>query len=573
MKEGVKAMLFELLTEKEKEMMLNYIDAYAGGRSEDQNSLDYILRYWEKNKQDLFKLLGNKLIYSVPYSGREPEERLILKVKDAISGYGTNKAISHLYDKLYNAIHYTTALADGTPFTIGNHLRDDLSSLYNDLMNAKAIVENKYAGPTRKFTLNNGKVYQFQNGARAVKLIGKLCEILGISQEYFEEFRLLQSQIVNQKNVKGTLCFSIHPLDFMTMSDNASNWTSCMSWQDEGCYRRGTVEMMNSPVVIVVYLKDDKEDMPMGRYNHWNNKKWRQLFVISDKLATSVKAYPYANEDLSCTALKIINQLCDNRYHDTIYKFNERSNEKALNSIDGKSTFKVNQLRFYTDAMYNDFYTTTHYALFNKSIDGNEGITSELNYSGPGVCMRCGTDYDDFNSESSLVCSDCSNEFYCDSCGEWFDKSEMREGPDGQLYCECCYNDLFAYFELTDQDEVCDLPDSVYIVPDEFKEFLESKETTTDAKFNLFNMCPYFDYNYNQIDSSYILSKYLVDNEIHEQTFYERGLYYGGYSTRYYVYVSQIGNQLYKVANGGEFDYYTSNEELMEALQRVVLDD
>ena len=82
MKEGVKAMLFELLTEKEKEMMLNYIDAYAGGRSEDQHSLDYILRYWEKNKQDLFKLLGNKLIYSVPYSGREPEERLILKVKD-----------------------------------------------------------------------------------------------------------------------------------------------------------------------------------------------------------------------------------------------------------------------------------------------------------------------------------------------------------------------------------------------------------------------------------------------------------------------------------------------------------
>ena len=112
-------MLFELLTEKEKEMMLNYIDAYAGGRSEDQNSLDYILRYWEKNKQDLFKLLGNKLIYSVPYSGREPEERLILKVKDAISGYGPNKAISNLYDKLYNAIHYTTALADGTPFTIG----------------------------------------------------------------------------------------------------------------------------------------------------------------------------------------------------------------------------------------------------------------------------------------------------------------------------------------------------------------------------------------------------------------------------------------------------------------------
>ena len=38
------------------------------------------------------------------------------------------------------------------------------------------------------------------------------------------------------------------------MSDNNSGWESCMSWRNNGCYRRGTVEMMNSPYVIVAYL-------------------------------------------------------------------------------------------------------------------------------------------------------------------------------------------------------------------------------------------------------------------------------------------------------------------------------
>ena len=61
----------------------------------------------------------------------------------------------------------------------------------------------------------------------------------------FEDFRIAQSLVTNQANLKGYITLSIHPLDYMTMSDNNCGWDSCMSWQEEGCYRQGTVEMMN----------------------------------------------------------------------------------------------------------------------------------------------------------------------------------------------------------------------------------------------------------------------------------------------------------------------------------------
>ena len=77
--------------------------------------------------------------------------------------------------------------------------------------------------------------------------------------EYFaadewEEIRLAHSQIFNTNKMTGTLCLSIHPLDYATASDNDNGWSSCMSWRDDGCYRMGTVEMMNSPMVICAYF-------------------------------------------------------------------------------------------------------------------------------------------------------------------------------------------------------------------------------------------------------------------------------------------------------------------------------
>ena len=91
----------------------------------------------------------------------------------------------------------------------------------------------------------------------------------------FEQMRIKHSQILNKKRLKGTLCLSIHPLDYITISDNNCDWDSCMTWTGDDCpgeYRLGTLEMMNSPSVVVAYLDSKEPYHPLDDGRAWSNK-------------------------------------------------------------------------------------------------------------------------------------------------------------------------------------------------------------------------------------------------------------------------------------------------------------
>ena len=102
------------------------------------------------------------------------------------------------------------------------------------------------------------------------------------------------------------------------MSDNNSNWQSCMNWQEEGCYRIGTVEMMNSNNVLCCYIEQGKTNWYFGGHQTaedgsidayiWNDKKWRILTYITKDIIMSGKSYPYNNDDYS---KKIITEVRD----------------------------------------------------------------------------------------------------------------------------------------------------------------------------------------------------------------------------------------------------------------------
>jgi hypothetical protein len=126
-----------------------------------------------------------------------------------------------------------------------NFIQNKITRLYND-KESLSFVSPK-----------DGSKVTITLGMKFMKALGKVVEAYNLDQEMFEEFRIAHSQILNDKKLSGRLCLSIHPLDYMTMSDNESDWGSCMSWREGGCYRRGTVEMMTSPVVVVAYLKSE----------------------------------------------------------------------------------------------------------------------------------------------------------------------------------------------------------------------------------------------------------------------------------------------------------------------------
>ena len=437
------ANLYEILTEEDRKKIEWYIHEFAGfggGYTDMTANLKYILRYWDDSKEVLYKMLGNNLTISrhVNYN------RSMEDMEDDFREYFTN----------WNA--------PGKPFReaflneIGELTRKNImtSSQYfdlNSMMYCEELFGNIYNGDSFKLSYE-GKTLMINHGMKIGKLLGKLCDILNLDRNEYEKFRIIHSQFLNQKTISGELCLTIHPLDFMTMSDNNCGWNSCMRWQEGGGeYRQGTVEMMNSPIVLEAYLKSN-EDMEFyrrgGESMTWNSKRWRELFIVSDKLLLGIKGYPYENEDLEGICLSWIKKLAEkNLGYGPYTKYLNKIQNNCYNNI---AELNVNSKVYFqidTNFMYNDVYSN-HNAYVSTKIDLNEEFTGsvELNYSGECECMCCGEPLEDYllddreNTADQLVCANCSGAVKCDKCGDIVDVDRTYD-VNGLTYCEYCYDE------------------------------------------------------------------------------------------------------------------------------------
>lgn len=273
-----------------------------------------------------------------------------------------------------------------------------------------------------------------------MRLARKLAAAFDISG--FEDFCNKHSQCLNQKSLKGDLCLSIHPLDYMTMSDNASNWETCMSWENDGEYKQGTIEMMNSPCVVVGYLKSKCPFCFNGSSEEgvWVDKRWRCLFIVDRNFILSVKNYPYQNNHLT---QEVIRQFCK------VAKWEGANPQPFIKNkkqkIDGKQVY----LTLCTGCMYNDFGFTDHYIAVNPKCDGDI-IYESYWYSGTSECIWCGGT-DQINGEYSLHCCDCDPQYYCEECGDKIYNGDICTF-DKQNFCSCCYNELVTYCPVMEKD-------------------------------------------------------------------------------------------------------------------------
>lgn len=126
-----------------------------------------------------------------------------------------------------------------------------------------------------------------------------------------KELQTKASRIVQQDCVTGTLCLSVHPLDYLSISENISNWRSCHSL--DGCYKSGNISYMLDKSTVVAYLRSDNKvqlpNFPEGLL--WNNKKWRMLlhFDKNNTIVFTSKQYPFSSEGAFNPVIKLINQV------------------------------------------------------------------------------------------------------------------------------------------------------------------------------------------------------------------------------------------------------------------------
>ena len=421
--------LLNILPEKDHTLIHNYI-AHNGIRENLYIGNEKYLRFWAENKETLYKLLGNQFIVKIP---------LDTIPKEMLKKFNPGEA-----DRLYS--QFASSVLANNLFKKNNFSID----WYN--LFAKNSLQSPFNYTDEK---GNDKVLPAGTKfAKVLKFIVKHYKV-ETDQKTIDEMITLQSLVFN-KNFKGNLCLSIHPLDFMTMSNNNHNWSSCMAWlitdvSGRGCYCQGTVEMMNSPRVICAYIEspsktycfnpdtEDKENYT------WNSKAWRELFVVDNLMICSGKGYPYNNSALSQYIVGVLRDMAVKNLNLT--KLSEEIKPYTAFSCNSNPKHRV---FITTNGMYNDWFNdtdTNYFCCMREGIESNYTI----NISGPDVCLCCGEEvlkscrdysdedlfYNTINGACSSRCEGCSS--YEEGCEEWCDKYEYEDEYDVREI----YNDRF----------------------------------------------------------------------------------------------------------------------------------
>ena len=278
--------LYKELTEHDNIVIKNFItscqiveDKYIGNEA--------FLSEWAKNNTKLYHLLGNKFIHKIPYEKEMELADIIKEMKSMINNsYFCDKFERLIYNASYKYKNFKT-------------------NLFLLLINPDTLIDNVIKMDIVLDYKKDKKVIKIQKGTKTMKAILKVCEYFDFGEEFpdkilkedYENFRIAHSMVLNNKKLKGNLVMSIHPMDFMTMSDNGFDWSSCMSFVRHGCYHMGAEEMMNSNNVICCYLEsttnplfcfkdmDEHQKTPIHSVKEypnysWTNKKWEFYFML-----------------------------------------------------------------------------------------------------------------------------------------------------------------------------------------------------------------------------------------------------------------------------------------------------
>lgn len=286
---------------------------------------------------------------------------------------------------------------------------------------------------------------------------------------FLDRLQTEASMLIQQDKVTGTLCLSVHPLDYLSSSENTYNWRSCHALDGE--YRAGNLAYMMDSCTIVCYLKGS-DDKVLPRFPEnvlWNNKKWRVLLFLSNN-GTEMMAgrqYPFST-NLNSLSPYIFSALGDKSgrwspWHDdniTEFQFKDENVSYMQKTICMKHLlvpipYLIEERSghlFFNDLLESSCYSP-FYCWRKSLIDLTlQEIIDEPMFTigGDVPCPKCGKSHLD-NSEL-MICCNCANEDAPLRCAQCC--STLREEPFYWVYdpdfpeaeplplCEECYRKI-----------------------------------------------------------------------------------------------------------------------------------
>lgn len=279
------------------------------------------------------------------------------------------------------------------------------------------------------------------------------------------------SHFMQENKVEGYFYLSVDPRDFLTLSENNSNWRSCHSL--DGDYRAGNLSYMVDKTTMVAYIASDTpEHLKCLPHNmRWFSKKWRILVHSNiDKLDCIYynKQYPFSSNELLCQVNNLILKIFG-------ISAESRSIMNIGCEIGSKNTFFwtpsvfvhknyicLNEDNIFgSDTVIDDedylgycdlINSSTHEIIVNIKYD-NSSLEHSMNkeqlkikIGEQALCPCCGLEF--IGRENSFLCENCIVDkdadedlfFRCEDCGRRiYPEDEYFYSPEETVCCKQCY--------------------------------------------------------------------------------------------------------------------------------------
>lgn len=401
-------MILDTELKRQVEEVIKYSQGYKG----DFNSLP-MLEKWYLAKKYFIDQWNGELIYEVPelvsfdLSENEKMARLDEFINTVSMVYENDDLADFLYDIREDFFH--------------NRLSQDY--------------------PLVNLTLNKG--------TKIIKSFKYFAE-----GKALEDLQNMASMLIQEDKVVGKLCFSVHPLDFLSSSENNHKWRSCHALDGE--YRSGNLSYMMDTTTVICYLRSDADDTKLPHFPPsvpWNDKKWRMLLFLSENkdFVMAGRQYPFFNH-------KALDLILQNMAQFTPYSFYPKWSN-----------------------WYNDYITSSpgkREQLYDRDLLGKYINMNQHMYCLNEIIVDVGNlHYND------LLHSTCYTPYYA-----WYRDTIQQHYPRFQIgsnvLCPCCGKELIKYSDLL----VC----------------VECATYLGEGEDELFSYCPHCDSRVFRDDMQYI---------------------------------------------------------------------
>lgn len=375
----------------------------ANSQNLDYNSLNFekLFEDWERNKDYFYDLFGQELIY-------KSKEKITFHLDDKTRCSRVDEFLewlndSYIWHEVPNAD--LAALHEFVSINRDSFFINKIEHDYKDTV----FYDHDYSG--------EGKTISISAGTKLVKAFKYYIK----DKELLYTIQNKASTIIQEDKIEGKLCLSIHPLDYLTISENTLGWRSCHSL--DGDFRGGNLNYMADNATIVAYIESDNLTKLHNIY--WNNKKWRMLLFFSKEknMVFAGRQYPfeiplvldqirnllldldpYKSWSKWCNGLKEIDYFpVETVFAHPNYNLGTVKGLVQLDKIIRENKEKL----YYNDLLRSSTYNNP-YNMIQITPWGIKDVTDEHIYIGKDViCPKCNNNF--ITSPEWMICDECAD--------------------------------------------------------------------------------------------------------------------------------------------------------------------